>query len=84
MGNYVTVYFLEGKNVKKEILRTTMKNIETEFKERKQIIRCHKSYFVNLDKVSNTSENARALHLHLYELDFQVPVSRNFSKSINL
>ena len=61
-----------------------MKKIEYDFLENKKIIRCHKSYFVNLSKVKTTSGNARALYLHINELDFQIPVSRNFSKEIVL
>ncbi len=80
MGNYVTLYFLEDGNLKKEIIRTTMKKIEDDFTDNKIIIRCHKSYFVNLNKVVTTSGNARSLYLHLNELDFQIPVSRSFSK----
>ncbi len=81
MGNYVTLYFLEDGNLKKEIIRTTMKKIEDDFAENKIIVRCHKSYFVNLNKVVTTSGNASSLYLHLNELDFQIPVSRSFSKA---
>ncbi len=81
MGNYVTLYFLEDGNLKKEIIRTTMKKIEDDFAENKIIVRCHKSYFVNLNKVVTTSGNASSLYLHLNELDFLIPVSRSFSKA---
>jgi len=84
MGNYVTLYFMKERKLKKEIIRVTMKKIEDDFLENKKIIRCHKSYFVNLSKVVTTSGNARALYLHINELDFQIPVSRNFSKDIIL
>lgn len=84
MGNYVTLYFMEERQLKKEIIRLTMKKIEEDYFENKKIIRCHKSYFVNLSKVVTTSGNARALYLHINELDFQIPVSRNFSKDIIL
>ena len=84
MGNYVTLYFLEDSQLKKEIIRLTMKKIEENLLENKNIFRCHKSYFVNLNKVVTTSGNARALYLHFNELDFQIPVSRNFSKDIIL
>ena len=84
MGNYATLYFMEDDQLKKEIIRTTMKKIEDDFLENKKIIRCHKSYFVNLNKIKTTSGNARALYLHINELDFQIPVSRNFSKEIVL
>ncbi|MBU0473671.1 MAG: LytTR family transcriptional regulator [Bacteroidetes bacterium] len=83
MGNYITLYFTEENNLKREIIRTTMKKIEEDLYENKTIIRCHKSYFVNINQVTKTSGNARALYLHMDALDFQIPVSRNFSQEIN-
>ncbi len=82
LGNYVTLYFMQENKLKKETIRMTMKKIEEDFSDNKKIIRCHKSYFVNLDKVVTTSGNARALYLHLEELNFPIPVSRSFSKAI--
>jgi len=84
MGNYVTLFFMKERKLKKEIIRSTMKKIEADFLENKKIIRCHKSYFVNLNKVVTSSGNARALYLHLNELDFQIPVSRNYAKNFIL
>ncbi|MCP5063157.1 MAG: LytTR family transcriptional regulator [Ignavibacteriae bacterium] len=84
MGNYVTLYFLKEKQLEKEIIRTTMKKIEADILDNSKIIRCHKSYFVNLNKVITTSGNARSLYLQISELDFQIPVSRNYSKYIVL
>ncbi|MCF6269393.1 MAG: LytTR family transcriptional regulator [Melioribacteraceae bacterium] len=84
MGNYVTLFFLEESQLKKKIIRSTMKGIEKNISESHKIIRCHKSYFVNINKVITTSGNARALYLHINQLNFQIPVSRNFSKKIIL
>ncbi|MEN8191519.1 MAG: LytTR family DNA-binding domain-containing protein [Bacteroidota bacterium] len=84
MGNYVTIFFIDNETVKKEIVRTTMKKIEESISNNERIIRCHKSYFVNLNKVETTSGNARALYLHITELDFQIPVSRNYSKELSM
>jgi len=82
MGNYVTLFFMNDQKLRKEIIRTTMKKIEENFLNHEKIIRCHKSYFVNMNKVKTTSGNARALYLHVEGLDFPVPVSRKFSKTI--
>jgi len=84
MGNYSTIYFIENNLPKKEIIRATMKNIESELSKDKNIVRCHKSFFVNIDKITTTSGNARALYLYLNELDFSIPVSRGFSNNMLL
>jgi hypothetical protein len=82
MGNYVTIYFWDSDEVKKEVIRSTMKTIETDLLNFNKIVRCHKSYFVNLSKVVGTSGNARALYLHLTNIDISIPVSRTFTNQI--
>ncbi len=82
MGNYVTLCYLENNKVRKETIRTTMKQIENSVKENADIVRCHKSYFVNLKKVTNSSGNARSLYLEIEGLNFQVPVSRKIAKEL--
>ncbi len=84
MGNYVAVYFIIQNKIKREIIRSTMKAIENYISENHKIVRCHKSYFVNINRVVTTSGNARALYLHIEDLDFQIPVSRNYSKEFIL
>ncbi len=82
IGNYVTFYYKFNGKIKKHTSRVTMKKIEENLNGSDKIIRCHKSYFVNLDKATSTSGNARSLFLHIKELDFPVPVSRKVAKSI--
>ncbi len=82
MGNYVTIYFWNSDEVKKEVIRSTMKQIETDLLKFNKIVRCHKSYFVNLSKVVGTSGNARSLYLNLTNTDISIPVSRTFTNQI--
>ncbi len=50
----------------------------SELEERsKKVIRCHKSYIVNLNKVNRISGNAKGYKLQIDELDFLIPVSRS-------
>ena len=64
------------------MLRVTMKKIEDLLYKNENIVRCHKSYFVNLNYVKNVSGNARGYFLTINNLDISIPVSRNLS--INL
>ncbi len=80
--NYVQVYFLKEHKIQKEMIRYSLKKIESEILNNDVIVRCHKSYIVNLSKIKKISGNAQGYKLHTEELDFEIPVSRNLSKAI--
>jgi len=79
-GNYLKVFFTLDNELKSQLIRNSIKNIEEQLITFENIIRCHRSYIVNLDKVEKISGNARNFNLHIKELDFTIPVSRSFPK----
>ncbi len=82
MQNYVTVWFFKEGNLQKEVLRTTLGSIEEQFQET-DVIRCHRSYLVNVDSIEKVSGNAQGLRLQLSDVaDVEVPVSRSFIPKI--
>ncbi|PQJ68738.1 LytTR family DNA-binding domain-containing protein [Polaribacter butkevichii] len=80
-GNYAS-FFLITKNddLKEKILRVTLTKIATQLKEYENIIRCHKSYIVNIDYINDISGNARGYLLKSDFIKTSIPVSRSFSK----
>jgi len=76
-GNYVNIFYEAKGKMKKKLLRTTMKSIEIQTRNSPSLIRCHKSYTVNLDKVSEISGNAQGYTLHFNQYETEIPVSRN-------
>lgn len=46
------------------------------------IVRCHRSYIVNLDRVERVTGNAQGYKLHLLGGQFQVPVARQYNDSL--
>ncbi len=82
LGNYVTLCYVENNEIKEETIRVTMKQIENSVEGNADIVRCHKSYFVNLKKVTNSFGNARSLYLEIEGVDFQIPVSRKIAKEL--
>lgn len=78
MQNYVSVCFLKEDKIQKEMLRNTIKNVEAQL-EHTPLMRCHRSYIVNLDLIENVKGNAQGLRLSLKNLeDVEVPVSRKY------
>ena len=61
-------------------MRVTLTKIEKELQDYNKIIRCHKSYIVNVNFINNINGNARGYLLKSDEIPFNIPVSRSFSK----
>ena len=75
--NYVAVFHLEGENVRKNLLRNTLKNMEAMFNEL-PVVRCHRSYLVNLANIKSIARKGHQLKLHLTNLSKPVSVSRSY------
>jgi len=75
--NYVTIHYHFGEKVQKFMVRNSMRTYEEQFKN-SNIIRCHRSYMVNLDKVRIIRKEKDGLHL---EIDSVPPVSLLVSKT---
>ncbi len=81
-SNYAVVYFYENDKVSKQLIRNSLTKLMQQLIIFDNIKRCHRSYIVNFSNVVEISGNARNYNLHIKNLDFSVPVSRNFPKSI--
>jgi len=77
-GNYTDVCSLDENTLKKVTYRVTLSSFETQLKEASSIVRCHRSYMVNLKKVKNISGNAQGLRLELINQSEIIPVSRKY------
>ena len=76
--NYVSVYFLKDGKIKKELVRTTLKRLESEL-DQFPVRRCHRSYMVNINKISISMKSNQGLELALQQCpDEHIPVSKNY------
>ena len=81
-GNYATVYYFEDNKISKQLIRNSLTKLMEQLIIFDNIKRCHRSYIVNFNNIEKISGNARNYNLHIASLDFTVPVSRNFPKTI--
>ena len=81
-GNYCQIFYQESNTQKKILLRNTLKNMEESLKNSNRILRCHKSYIINLDKVLHVKGNARGYSFIVDGFNYPVPVSRELSKDL--
>jgi hypothetical protein len=62
--NYVNIHYLQGGKEKKFMVRNSLGSFEIQFND-SSIIRCHRSYMVNLDKVRIIRKEKDGFHLEL-------------------
>nr|WP_319512388.1 LytTR family DNA-binding domain-containing protein [uncultured Draconibacterium sp.] len=80
-GNYVSVYWYEKNSTKTELIRMTLTGFMENTNTTDALVRCHKSYIINLNKVISYQGNARSILIQLEGLDFSVPLSRSFPRN---
>ena len=83
-SNYVKVVWLaEGAHeVKSQLLRLTMKQLEEQLMPYDVLTRCHRAYLVNLRQVKQVSGNSQGCQLRLTACEETVPVSRPYVKAV--
>lgn len=79
-NNYSTIYYESNESIQKVLLRLSFKNLEEQVSGYDSIIRCHKSYIVNRNRILNIKGNARSLSLEMDLHQNLIPVSRSFPK----
>lgn len=77
VGNYANVVQKSNGSISRNLYRTTLKSIEAA-NQLKGLVRCHRSYIVNLDQVKAVNGNAQGLKLTLKDSAEIVPVSRKY------
>ena len=76
--NYVEIVFREGDNLKKKLLRNTLRNIEQQIKPYSNFIRCHRGCIVNVHYIEKLNRNYSNHWLTIKGYTEQIPVSRQY------
>ncbi len=77
-GNYVEIYWTEKQITRKTLFRQTFSVVENYLKESSDFKKCHRCWLVNIRKVGRLSGNSKGYFLGIDNLDFNIPVSRNY------
>ena len=81
-GNYVEIYWIDRKlAVRKRLFRQSFTNVEKTLETSDVMLKCHRCWMVNINKVKRLKRTASGYHLELDRLDFPIPVSRNWVPS---
>ena len=79
--NYCTVVYPKNNQLLKPLLRSSLSRLEKQI-DQPRIIRCHRSFVVNLDRVERVTGNAQGYKLHLADSQFQIPVARQYNETL--
>lgn len=77
--NYVEVHYVVNDEVKKHLLRASLKQIEQGFTDSPHLIRCHRSYMVNPKNIRSIVQTSKMINLNMDY--FNVPVSKKYQSS---
>jgi hypothetical protein len=81
--NYVGLHFQENGVHKKYLIRSTLTKMEKQFTGN-LIIRCHRSFIVNLYKLESFKTRSGNLFLKLKLVENEIPVSKSFKPEVRL
>lgn len=80
--NYSTIYYHTNEKTSKHLLRNTLKKLEKELTIY-GIIRCHRSYLINIDKIKLVRKEKDGLFIELDTIPPTiVPISKTYTKEV--
>lgn len=78
-GNYVEIFWIDRKlAVRKRLFRQSFTNVEKALESSDVMLKCHRCWMVNINKINKLKRSPNGYHLEMDRLDFTVPVSRNW------
>jgi DNA-binding LytR/AlgR family response regulator len=76
--NYVEILHIENGEPTKTLIRNTIKNFETDFKDL-PIIRCHRSFMINTKKIESARKTSSGFDVKINHIsETIIPVSRSY------
>ncbi len=80
--NYVCVYYINGDKPKKAMIRNTLSRVAEQL-EGTRIVRCHRSYMINLDhaKIFHRDKEGVFIELGIESMP-DVPISRTYADNV--
>ena len=80
--NYVCVWYMNGDAIRKMMVRTTLKQVAEQLAE-SNILRCHRSYIINLDRVRVLRREKEGIFVEFgIEGLPDIPISKTYAENI--
>jgi hypothetical protein len=76
--NYIEVYYESDGLVKKQMIRTTLQKAELVINEYDFVVRCHRAFIVNINRIAEIQGNSQGYKLFFNKIDFPAIVSQKY------
>ncbi len=80
--NYIEVYYKSEGRIKKQMIRSSLKKAEESILDFDFIIKCHRTFVVNINHIKEIQGNSQGYKLSIEDLDFPVLVSQKYIKDL--
>jgi hypothetical protein len=81
-GNYVDVHYLdENRKISRKTIRTTIQQMEDALENYPDVVRCHRTYIVNIFHLKKINTSQQGLSLILKYVNKPISVSRTYRKN---
>lgn len=81
--NYIEVFYKIDGNVKNQMIRSTLKKANEATRDFDFIVKCHRTYIVNINYISEIKGSSQGYGLHFENLDFSALVSQKYIKDFD-
>ncbi|MCK5135911.1 MAG: LytTR family transcriptional regulator [Bacteroidales bacterium] len=81
--NYIEVYYESEDIVKKQMIRSSLKKAEETIRDFDFIIKCHRTFIVNINHIKEIQGNSQGYKLDFKNLDSPALVSQKYIKDFN-
>jgi hypothetical protein len=80
--NYISTWYLKNGQLKKQLIRITMRDLSSQLEDT-NIVRCHRSFMVNLDQVKVLRREKENLFIDLgYPGLKEIPISKTYGEEV--
>jgi hypothetical protein len=80
--NYIEVFWKEGDVIKNQMVRCSITNAEEIVREHKFIMKCHRSFIVNINYIERFEGNSQGYKLFFENIGFPIPVSKSSASKL--
>jgi len=83
--NYITIHYLNKSKLSHFLIRNSLKWMDENLTKDSQLVRCHRSYIVNLDRVKVLRKNKGGIVMELDDVNTpDIPVSNTYYERVML
>ncbi len=81
-SNYIEIFWEKDKQIKMQMVRTSLIKAEELLKKYKFIFKCHRSYIININRIDKIEGGSQGYKVFFKNIETPVNVSRNYTNEL--